>query len=253
MRKFISFSGGLESRTMAILFGNKADAIFSDTGSEHKKLYEQLEDVEEKIKIFHNNDFKVIRVSNKEHGSLENYIRENNFFPSFKARFCTRLFKIEPIDNYLRQFENEGVEIMIGLNADEMDKRTGNHGLLPFVKYSYPLVDLGINRRMCVEILKAANIYPDFPAYMSRGGCKFCYYKSKKEYQAMALMEPKEFDEIANLEADIQDKRDKFYHIIDSIPNLKEFKKHAESVLFTPEEMYPVINTDTSCGVFCNR
>lgn len=35
MKRFISFSGGVESRTMAVLFGNKADAIFADTGAEH--------------------------------------------------------------------------------------------------------------------------------------------------------------------------------------------------------------------------
>ncbi len=40
MKKLLSFSGGVESRTMAILFGNKADAIFSDTGSEHEVLYQ---------------------------------------------------------------------------------------------------------------------------------------------------------------------------------------------------------------------
>jgi len=32
MKKFLSFSGGVESRTMAILFGKNADAIFADTG-----------------------------------------------------------------------------------------------------------------------------------------------------------------------------------------------------------------------------
>ncbi len=253
MKTFISFSGGVESRTMAILFGDRANAIFSDTGSEHKELYNQLDAVEQKIKTFHNNDFEIIKVRNENYISLEGYIREYKFFPSFKARFCTAMFKIEPIDNYLRQYKEEGVTLMIGLNADEADKRTGNHGLLPFVKYTYPLVELGITRKMCKEILAAADIATNFPPYMQRGGCKFCYYKSKKEYAAMALINPDEFDEVVALEEDIQDKREKRFHIINSIPNLKEFKKQAQAVLFSSEEMYPVINNDTSCGVFCNR
>lgn len=253
MKTYISFSGGVESRTMAILFGDRANAIFSDTGSKHQELYNQLDGVEQKIRAFHNNDFRVIKVKNEKYESLEEHIREGKFFPSFKRRFCTRMFKIEPIDNYLKQYKEEGVTLMIGLNADEADKRTGNHGLLPFVKYTYPLVELGITRKMCMDILSSADIVPNFPPYMQRGGCKFCYYKSKKEYAAMVLMNPKEFDEVVALEEDIQDKREKHYHIIDSIPNLKEFKKQAQSVLFSAEEMYPVINTDTSCGVFCNR
>jgi len=252
-KKYISFSGGVESRTMALLYGYKADAIFSDTGSEHDELYKQLEDVEKVIREFHGNNFKIIKVKNEKYESLESYIRESSFFPNFQARFCTRMFKIEPIDNYLKKYKKEGVELMIGLNSDEQDLRTGNHGLLSFVNYSYPLADNGINRNMCYKILDAAGIRPNFPAYMQRGGCKFCYYKSKKEYEAMAILNEKEFDEVADLENDIQDKRDKFFHIISSIPNLREFKKHAKAILFNPDEIYPVINNVTNCGVFCNR
>lgn len=253
MKQFISFSGGVESRTMAILFGNKANAIFADAGSEHKALYNQLDEVELKIKQFHDNDFKIIKVKNNDFDSLEHCIREKKYFPSFQRRFCTAMFKIEPIDNYLMQYKNEGVKLMIGLNADEANMRTGNHGLLPFVEYSYPLVENGITRKMCLEIINAAGILPNFPPYMQRGGCKFCYYKSKKEYAAMALMADSEFDEIIDLEESIQDKREEYYHIISTIPNLREFKRNAQAVLFSPEEMYPVINDATKCGVFCNR
>lgn len=253
MKEFISFSGGVESRTMAILFGNKADAIFSDTGSEHDELYKQIDDVEKSIREFHNNDFKIIKVKNDKYESLESYIRESNFFPSFNSRFCTRMFKIEPIDNFLKQFKEQGAKIMIGLNSDEGDLRTGNHGLLSFVNYSYPLYENGISREMCIQILNSAGINPKFPPYMKRGGCKFCYFKSKKEYTAMAILNEKEFDEVAELERDIQDKRKDFFHIIDSIPNLTDFKKQARSILFNSDEIYPAVNTSTNCGVFCNR
>lgn len=253
MRRFISFSGGVESRTMALLFGNKADAIFSDTGSEHDELYKQLDSVEKIIREFHGNNFKIIKVKNEKYESLESYIRESHFFPSFQARFCTRMFKIEPIDNFLSQYKDEGAELMIGLNADEADLRTGNYGLLPFVKYSYPLLYNAITRKMCLRILDAAGINPNFPPYMKRGGCKFCYYKSRKEYEAMAILNEKEYDEVADLEQEIQDKRDIFFHIISSIPNLREFKRYAKSILFDADEIYPTINDSTNCGVFCNR
>lgn len=254
MKEFISFSGGTESRTMALLYGGRADAIFSDTGWEHDELYAQLDSVEIKIREWHNNDFKIIRVKSESHPEgLEEYIREGKFYPSFNARFCTRIFKIEPIDNFLKQYKNYGVTLMIGLNADEADIRTGNHGLLPFVNYTYPLMQNGITRAMCEQMLQAAGLATNFPAYMKRGGCKGCYYKSKKEYAAMALLNPKEFDEVADIEFEIQDKRDKFFHIIDSIPNLKDFKNHAQSILFSPNEIYSTINNATRCGVFCNR
>ena len=46
IKNFISFSGGVESTTMCVLFGKDADAIFSDTGFEHDEIYKRIELVE---------------------------------------------------------------------------------------------------------------------------------------------------------------------------------------------------------------
>lgn len=257
MKQFISFSGGVESSTMCILYGNKADGIFADTNFEHKPIYERIAKVEKAVRNFHNNDFK-IHIVKRDGESLPEYIESSKFYPSFQSRFCTRMFKIEPIDNFLKQYKKDGATLLIGLNADEIgdgvnDPRTGNHGNLPFIKYSYPLADNGITRKMCIQILESVDLAPKFPPYMQRGGCIGCYYKSKKEFEALAILAADEFDQVAELEAIIQDKRDKFYHIVDSIPNLKDFKRHAQSILFNPDEIYPVINNASKCGVFCNR
>lgn len=254
MKKFIAFSGGVESSTMCVLFGNKADAIFADTGFEHAELYKQIDRVEKFVREFHGNNFQVIRVRN-ERETLPESIARQKFYPSFKARYCTRQFKIEPIDNFLRQFESEGAELMIGLNAEEGNSRTGNHGLLQFVKYSYPLFDAGITRAKCIEILNAAGVKPDFPPYMKRGGCVGCYYKSKKEYAAMALLAPDEFEKVAFLEEAIQDHRGTHYGIRDGIPNMREFGEavRAQGRLFDLDDIYTVVNDSTPCGVFCQR
>ena len=74
MKQFISFSGGVESTTMCVLFGDKADAIFADTGFEHSQLYERIKLVEEWVRQFHNNDFTVHLVRNDKHESLPDYI-----------------------------------------------------------------------------------------------------------------------------------------------------------------------------------
>jgi hypothetical protein len=252
MKSFISFSGGVESSAMCLLFGNKADAIFADTQWEHDDMYKRLPLVESAVRAFHGNDFKIHLVSK---GSLPEYIREQKFYPNFQARFCTRMFKIEPIDNFLKQFKDEGAEILIGLNADEEDLRTGNHGLLKFVKYSYPLVDNGITRSMCIDILKAAGIYPDFKPFMKRGGCKGCYFKGRGEYRAMAVINEKEYDEVMELEEAIQDVRGKFFAPTNVREGLRRFKEVIKSQpsIFPPDEEYGVINTATKCGVFCNR
>jgi len=256
MKKYIAFSGGVESTTMCLLFGNKADAIFADTGAEHRELYDRIELVEQAVREFHDNDFKIIKVKNKKYSSLQEYITQSKFFPSFRQRFCTRMFKIEPIDDFLSQLEGEEVELMIGLNADEGDRRTGNLGKLPFVKYTYPLVDAGINRAKCEQILKAVNLHPNFPVYMRRGGCKFCYYKSKNEFRAMVYLSPDEFQEIVELEIAFQNKREDFFSIRDTIPEgMERFRQNELNniKLFNMADVYATVNDATSCGQFCNR
>jgi hypothetical protein len=252
LNKYISFSGGVESTTMCVLFGNKADAIFSDTGFEHDVIYDRLDSIEAWVKNFHRSDFKIHRVKNEQYGTLIDYIKSQKFYPSFKARYCTRMFKIEPIDDFLEKHKDEGAELLIGLNAEEKDMRVGNHGNKPFVSYSYPLVDNGITRDACKKILERAGLLPDFPPYMLRGGCVGCYYKSRKEYEAMALLNPSEFEIVENLEEEIQDMREDYFSIKEGV-KMSEIRKSVSNMLFKPEEIYPTLNTITKCGVFCNR
>ena len=252
MKKFISFSGGVESTTMCALFGDKADAIFSDTGFEHQEIYDRLDLVENWVKKNQRESFKLHRIKNDKYVSLKEYIIKAKYYPSFKSRYCTRMFKIEPIDNFLEQFKGEGVELMIGLNADEIDQRTGNHGNKKFVNYLYPLADNGLTRGHCKNILNHINLLPNFPVYMKRGGCVGCYYKSKKEYEAMALMNHKEFKIVEDLENDIQDKRKSFFSILPNI-RMNQIREGVSNMIFKPEEIYATINDATKCGVFCNR
>lgn len=252
MKQFISFSGGVESSTMCVLFGNKADAIFADTGFEHEEIYGRIELIENWGKSFHRKNFKIHKVKNEQYESLPVYIKEAKFYPSFQSRYCTRMFKIEPIDNFLRQYETEGAELMIGLNIDEEDQRIGNHGNLQFITYSYPLMDNGISRNVCKVILEKAGLLPKFPVFMKRGGCIGCYFKSKKEYTAMAMLKPAIFKIVEDLENDIQDKREGFFSVKQGI-SMRQIREDALSSLFKPEEIYPVTNDVTKCGVFCHR
>lgn len=250
MKKYISFSGGVESTTMALLFGGSADAIFSDTGWEHKKMYERLETVESEIRKVHPN-FKVIKVKNEKYESLQAYIKEQKFFPNIMARYCTRMFKIEPIDKFLKS--DEPVELMIGLNADEGD-RVGNHGLVKNVTYSYPLLENGITRAACIEILTKANLLPSFPPYMSRGGCVGCFFKTKKEFIAMRLLSPDEFNNVEKLENEVQDQRGKHFAIQSNGHSMAKIRYEADSAMFSAEEMYSKVDDySTPCGVFCHR
>ncbi len=253
--KFISFSGGVESSTLCLLFGHVAQGIFADPGWEHALMYQRIDDVEKAIQSRHP-EFKVNRVRAENVRStgtntLPDYIRHSKFMPAPNARFCTIEFKIKPIDKFLASAGE--CELMIGLNYDEREQREGNHGLQSNVAYSYPLIDLKMTRADCLAVLKEHNLEPHFPSYMSRGGCIGCFFKRKKEYAAMAIESPEEAYAVAELEEAMQDKREEYFHIHKDIGNMRRFIDGQRMQLRMFEDGGELPIQPSPCGAFCHR
>ncbi len=257
VKRFIAFSGGVESSAMCLLYGKGATAVFTDTGAEHEYMYRRIDFMEAKLKEYHDGDFELVRLrasvtaKDKKVETLTDYIEAYKYFPSSGARFCTSNFKILPLDDYLKK-QGE-CELLIGLNADETD-REGNHGLVANVKYRYPLQEDGYTRQDCVDLLEKHGMKPDFPAYMRRGGCIMCPFKSKKEYKAMVHLAPQEIDMVRILEEKCQDTRGKYYRIKQDMPPMREFIETEKNNIFGDLAPYYDASDDQySCGVFCHR
>lgn len=258
--KYISFSGGVESTTMCILYGKGAKAIFCDTGSEHKELYERIDNAEKILKSIHGEEFEIIRVKanvttklKRFVHSLKEYILDYLYMPTSGARFCTRIFKIEPIENYLK--DKGEIEMLIGLNYDERH-RTGNLEKLKNCEYSYPLIDNELDREDCIEILNLYNLNPNFPIYMQRGGCYFCFFKSEAEYRAMYYLDNNTFNEVKELENSIQDKKIRYFTIMQNKKSIQQLENECKSTLFKEsdiKELYQKVEKTTYCGGFCHR
>lgn len=256
--KYIAFSGGVESTTMCLLYGKGATAVFTDTGAEHREMYRRIEEMEVALKAHHGGDFQLVRVvpsvtaKGEKVSTLTQYIERMLYFPSPGNRFCTARFKIQALDNYLAD-KGEAV-LMIGLNSEEELDRQGNHGLLSNVQYLYPLQDDGLNRQDCIDLLEAHGLRPDFPAYMRRGGCIYCPFKSKKEYAAMVHLAPDEIDIVRYLEEKIQDSRGKYYRIRANMPAMADFIEMEKNNIFGDlSPYYDAGQEQYSCGVFCHR
>ena len=250
-QSFIAFSGGVESTTLCLLFGGKAKAIFADTGDEHQEMYERIELVTERLKAIYPG-FEIIKVSAGE--ALHDYIRRQKIFPGPLMRFCTRIFKIEPINAFLSS--HKPCNLFIGLNAEERDRT----GALPVegITFEYPLQDLGLRRSDCVALLKRYDLEPKFPVYMRRGGCEFCFYKSRKEYAAIANLNPSLATKLADFEDQINALRrpQQRWTMVREIPEgFRSFFANEEQSLFSAEEMYGFQpeTSETPCGVFCHR
>jgi 3'-phosphoadenosine 5'-phosphosulfate sulfotransferase (PAPS reductase)/FAD synthetase len=239
---FVSVSGGLDSTALAIILSKKipqAKYIFADTGDEFPQVYEHLSAMENILNI------KIIRIRNKQY-TLGEYEIERKYFPSPGARFCTRKFKIEPIERYLKNYRP--FKLAIGIRADE--NRKGN-----IADYAiYPLIEYNIKKCDVVTICQEKNLIPKYPWYMSRGGCYSCFYKSKNELLGLAKYEPALFDELIEREETVQDKRKKHFTMFEHLNYrpLREVKRIAE----TQEQVEMFDNGPLKfqdCGVFCRK
>lgn len=260
MKTFISFSGGVESTAMCILYGANATAIWCDTGAEHEEMYKRIDYVEQRIKAIHPT-FKLIRlkpsvtVLNKKCETLTDAVLIKHFLPSAQSRYCTEKFKIAPIDNFLKQ--QGKCELFIGLNADETN-RTGNYLKAKNVTYRYPLIEDGFTRSDCEAVLLDKDLHPNFPVYMQRGGCWMCFYKTRKEYKALAILNPPEFQRCIEFESAYQDRREKFYSILSTGESMQQIQDEVnrEIEIWGIEEvknMYSKTPAHKTCGPFCHR
>jgi len=245
MKKFVAFSGGVDSTALALLCPD-AQPVFTDTGWEFPELYQHLEKFEQIT------GREVIRIQSK-HGSLPDYIKKQNYFPGHGSRYCTRLFKIEPYNKFIKS--HLPAELLIGLRADEPE-RIGNITKLEGLNIRYPLRERGLNRIDCLKICVDAGLLPRYPLYMARGGCIGCFYKRKAEVSAIVNLQPELAESLKKLEKEVQDQRGKFALMFPNAGKSIEAIQ-AQGELFTPEEVYNSagLNDDVGleCGLFCNR
>ena len=95
-------------------------------------------------------------------------IEEMQMLPNFRARWCTRILKIEPTIAYMEALP-QGSILYVGLRSDE-EERKGLFGEDLIVRF--PLREYGIDLRGVKKILTDNNIV--IPA---RTDCGFCFHQ----------------------------------------------------------------------------
>lgn len=179
----IGISGGKDSTALAMRLVElhpeiDFEFICNATGNELPELFEHLE----KLEAMFGKKFKRIT----HHTDLLGMIEEIGMIPNFRARFCTRILKIEPTIEYFESLP-PGSTLYVGLRADE-EERQGLFG--EDINIVFPMREWG----WTIE---------DVWAYLDEHGikipvrtdCALCYGQRIHEWFSLWLNHRDKFDE----------------------------------------------------------
>ena len=201
-------------------------AIFADTGGENPETYQYLHDVITPFCKEYNIELHIIK-SNLP--PLREYYIEKKIIPTRRFRHCTSKYKIRPLTKFCAtQFPSEKIEFIVGIANDEAHRAKIGYGNI------YPLVDMGIDREGCKQLILDAGL--PLPI---KSGCYFCPFTPKNGWINLLENHHDLF-----LKAEELEKSGKRY------PRMTLTNKTLESVRKSKEDQTSLCDYTGSC-VFC--
>lgn len=220
---YLSLGAGVQSSALLVLacttelVPTPNAAVFADTGDEPPWVYEYLKVLSEFAAQYG------VQVHIGSAGKLSQWVveRQKNGqrfvnVPLFTAnedgskgmlrRQCTREFKIAPIEKKVRELMGyqprqrikKSARALIGISLDEAQRMKPSR--TRWVTNTYPLVDLGISRSDCEQIVINAGLPKP-----QKSACVFCPYHSDRYWQWMKDEHPAVFQDAVKFDESIRD------------------------------------------------
>jgi hypothetical protein len=120
-------------------------------------------------------------------------------------RSCTRQYKVDVVMKWLREHgvtRFKPADVLIGFSSEEFLRIGGKP--LPLEQLDYPLMDLRLSRHDCKELIACAGL-----AVPHKSACFFCPFHRKSEWAKMKRDTPQLFDRAAEIERELNKKRDR--------------------------------------------
>jgi hypothetical protein len=215
----LSLGAGVQSSTLALMAARgivtpmPTAAIFADTQAEPAAVMKWLDWLETQL------PFPIIRVTRGNlmadslktptsrntglkyiKGLIPAYVLSHNGTKGLLGRKCTADYKVDIIVKQARKLcgwkrgeKRHLVDMWIGISRDEAIRmKPSRHA---FIENTWPLIDLGMTRRDCLEWM-SANGYPEPP----RSACTFCPFHSDEEWSRIKTQTPEEWDSVVEYE-----------------------------------------------------
>ena len=201
-RHVLGISGGKDSAALAIYIkdhypdiSDKMEYFFSDTGSELQEVYDTLDKLEAYL------GKEIVRLSSGK--PFEYWLKmHNNYLPSPKQRWCTRMMKIKPFEEFVG---DDSVMSYIGIRADE--NREGYISKKESIKPVFPFIEDGIVKDDVFRILEESVGIPEYYKWRSRSGCYFCFFQRKDEWLGLKRKHPKLFEQAKKIEENVSQRK----------------------------------------------
>lgn len=194
-RHVLGLSGGKDSAALAVYIKDqypqlheRIEYFFSDTGAELQEVYDFLEKLEAYL------GKEIIRLSSGR--PFEHWLKvHNNFLPSPRQRWCTRVMKIEPFERWIGT--DEAISY-IGIRADEF--REGYISHKEHIRAVFPFIEDGLTRDDIFQLLEDSVGVPAYYQWRSRSGCYFCFFQRQDEWLGLKENHPTLFEMAATIE-----------------------------------------------------
>lgn len=199
-RHVLGLSGGRDSAALAVYMAQtrpelELEYFFTDTGKELPEVYEYLGRLEGFLG-------RPIARLNPDR-DFDFWLRQyKSFLPSPRTRWCTRMLKIRPFEQWLWPALDAGDTVVsyVAIRADE-NYRDGYSSTHPNLSVSLPFREAGIDKSGVIDILEASGLgLPTYYEWRSRSGCTFCFFQQKIEWVRLMERHPDRFDEARSYE-----------------------------------------------------
>ena len=200
-RHILPLSGGKDSAALAVYLREKypelnMEYIFTDSGCELPETYDYLN----RIRAVLNIEVTVIKAKMDFDYWLKYF---KGMLPSPQNRWCTRLLKIKPFEDYVGADKTYSY---IAIRADE--DRTGYQGTKSNIVPIYPFIEDGIPLKGVKKILRDCGLgMPSYYGWRQRSGCYFCFYQNDEEWLGLKKNHPDLFEKACLYEENHSDGR----------------------------------------------
>ena len=192
MKNYLSFGGGVNSVALHLLLlaqGTEFESVFVHHGTDWPETYDYVAGFQWWLKSRGLRPVTILRPSYEGYDNLYDYSLFRRIAPARWPRWCTSRFKVQPVLTYYQTpcFQ------MLGIDAGESRRaklHTDNG-----VENRFPLIEAGIDRMGCKEIIKANGI-PVPP----KSGCFICPFQGRGQWQRLRREEPCLFKKAEELE-----------------------------------------------------